>query len=141
MLKNTKFAPYISKQLNMKKFLSIILALFFFITLQAQNNFYSNINYENNNIEFDITDINTFEERMYFLYTLVNDSRFIVGQGEGNGIFVISLNDSFNNNNLHNIFENFRKETAASLKRWVKILSVKNFTNGKVSCPMNISTT
>lgn len=135
MLKNTKFAPYISKQLNMKKFLSIILALFFFITLQAQNNFYSNINYENNNIEFDITDINTFEERMYFLYTLVNDSRFIVGQGEGNGIFVISLNDSFNNNNLHNIFENFRKETATSFEKMGKDIIGEKFYEWKSQLP------
>ena len=43
---------------------------------------------------FNITDIANFDERVYFLYKLVNDNRFSVIQGEAAGMFIISANSA-----------------------------------------------
>ena len=43
---------------------------------------------------FNITDIDNFDERVYFLYKLVNDNRFSVIQGEAAGMFIISANSA-----------------------------------------------
>ncbi|WP_171291464.1 hypothetical protein, partial [Acinetobacter baumannii] len=44
----------------------------------------------NGTYAFNITDIANYDERVYFLYNLVNDSRFDVINGEAAGMFIIS---------------------------------------------------
>ena len=65
----------------------------------------------NGSYAFNITDIANYDERVYFLYNLVNDNRFDVINGEANGMFIISatsasldleeaVNDFVYNNNI-----------------------------------------
>ena len=65
----------------------------------------------NGTYAFNITDIANYDERVYFLYNLVNDTRFDVINGEANGMFIISatsasldleeaINDFVYNNNI-----------------------------------------
>jgi len=65
----------------------------------------------NGTYAFNITDIANYDERVYFLYNLVNDNRFDVINGEANGMFIISatsasldleeaINDFVYNNNI-----------------------------------------
>ena len=62
----------------------------------------------NPTILFDITDIANFDERVYFLYNLTTDGRFVVINSEQDGVFVISANDAFEGMNLRTAFDDFR---------------------------------
>lgn len=61
-------------------------------------------------IDFDITEIANFDERIVFLYNLVNDSRFNVVNSERDGIFIVSADPSFENMDLQETFAEFREQ-------------------------------
>ena len=62
----------------------------------------------NPTILFDITNIANFDERVFFLYNLTTDGRFVVINSEQDGVFVISANDAFEDMNLRTAFDDFR---------------------------------
>ena len=89
-------------------------------------------------IEFDITDIDLFDERIIFMYNLVNDSRFDVIPSENDGVFIIYPDEAFEGMNLRETFTNFRnqkhfeflhidKETATELAYEYKSLIPKEY--------------
>ena len=61
-------------------------------------------------IEFDIAEISIFDERVFFLYNLLNDSRFNVIPSEEGGAFIISANDAYEALDLHETFADFREQ-------------------------------
>ena len=63
-------------------------------------------------ISVDITDIDLFDERVFFLYNLANDSRFDVVVSEQDGIFVVSANEAFEGIDLRDAFADFREQNA-----------------------------
>mgnify|MGYP002624447668 CR=1 FL=1 len=65
-------------------------------------------------IEFNITDIANFDERVFTLYNLANDSRFDVITGERDGIFIVSANEAFEGLNLEEAYNEFRTQNAAA---------------------------
>ena len=69
-------------------------------------------NYSQPTIEFNITDIAQFDERVFFIYNLVNDSRFDVKNSEKDGVFLINANDAYEDMNLIESFADFRRQNA-----------------------------
>ena len=65
-------------------------------------------------IEFNITDIANFDERVFTLYNLANDSRFDVITSERDGIFIVSANEAFEGLNLEEAYNEFRTQNAAA---------------------------
>lgn len=63
-------------------------------------------------IEFDVTNIANFDERIFFMHNLLNDNRFNVINSEEDGIFVISVDEAYRGINLAATFEDFRAENA-----------------------------
>lgn len=76
--------------------------------------------YNQETIEFDITDIDLFDERVFFIYNLVNDSRFDVKTSEEDGIFLINANNAFESMNLEDSFLDFCHQNAASFNQMDK---------------------
>ena len=76
--------------------------------------------YNQETIEFDITDIDLFNERVFFIYNLVNDSRFDVKTSEEDGIFLINANNAFESMNLEDSFLDFCHQNAASFNQMDK---------------------
>ena len=94
----------------------------------------------NPTILFDITNIANFDERVFFLYNLTTDGRFVVINSEQDGVFVISANDAFEDMNLRTAFDDFRiqnnndfttmsKEQAAEMAAEYKGLLPHEFTS------------
>jgi hypothetical protein len=84
---------------------------------------------------FNIGDIANFDERVYFLYKLMNDSRFSVINAEQTGMFVVNgsanLNAEFVGFIAQNIseFTNLDKYQAADLARQYKSMMPGSMTN------------
>ncbi len=76
--------------------------------------------YNQETIEFDITDIDLFDERVFFIYDLVNDSRFDVKASEEDGIFLINANEAFENLNLEDCFLDFCHQNNAAFRQMDK---------------------
>ena len=60
---------------------------------------------------FNIGDIANYDERVYFLYKLMNDSRFSVINGEQVGMFVVNGNENLNANFMDFIAQNISEFT------------------------------
>ena len=60
-------------------------------------------------IEFDITKISLFEERIFFIYNLLNDDRFDVINSEEDGVFLISASEMTSTAMLHEAFQDFQE--------------------------------
>ena len=86
-------------------------------------------------IEFNITDISIFEERIFFLYHLANDSRFDVITGETDGYFVISANEAFEGLNLGEAFTDFREQNALAFSRLDKVQAAELTNEYKAALP------
>ena len=71
-------------------------------------------------ISVDITDIDIFDERVFFLYRLANDSRFDVVLSEQDGVFVVSLSDAFDGIDLGEAFADFREQNAQQFAQMSK---------------------
>ena len=79
--------------------------------------------YNQETIEFDITDIDLFDERVFFIYNLVNDSRFDVKASEEDGIFLINANEAFENLNLEDSFLDFCHQDNADFRQMDKVVA------------------
>ena len=71
-------------------------------------------------ISFDITSIDNFDERVFFLYNLVTDGRFEVITSEQDGVFVVSASDAFEGLNLRSAFADFREQNASDFRSMSK---------------------
>ncbi len=90
-------------------FVLFLLALAMNIKAQAPRQAYSQPT-----IEFNINDIALFDERIFFIYNLVNDGRFDVKTSEEDGVFLINANDAFESMNLAENFAEFRQHNASA---------------------------
>lgn len=108
----------------MNRIAKLLLIGFMLLTLPmrffAQN---SRTVYNQETIEFDITDIDLFDERVFFIYNLVNDSRFDVKASEEDGIFLINANEAFENLNLEDSFLDFCHQNAANFDQMDKAVA------------------
>ena len=68
-------------------------------------------------LEFNIADIANYDARVYFLYNLVNDSRFTVVNGEENGTFIVSTDDNIS---MKESFADFIEMTMSNFGRMNK---------------------
>lgn len=105
----------------MKKTFTFILAVLFAITVKAQQikGLYS-FDKKQNAIEFDITKISLFEQRMHLVYLLNNDDRFDVSTSDRDGIFVIKRNKNSYNFNVEDAFSDFYNEETAAFNSMTK---------------------
>lgn len=105
----------------MKKTFLILVAILFATTLKAQQikDFYS-FDKRQNAVEFDITKISLFEQRMHFVYLLNNDDRFDVSVSDKDGIFVVKRNKNSYNFNVEDAFSNFYTEATKSFNSMSK---------------------
>ena len=83
---------------------------------QAQQPFANN----GSSINFDISEIAIFDERVIFLYNLFNDSRFDVTVSERDGIYTVSANPSFGDQDLKTSFADFKEQNALSFSKMDK---------------------
>lgn len=108
----------------MNRIAKLLLIGFMLLTLPmrffAQN---SRTVYNQETIEFDITDIGLFDERVFFIYNLVNDSRFDVKASEEDGIFLINANEAFENLNLEDSFLDFCRQNNAAFRQMDKAVA------------------
>ena len=108
----------------MNRIAKLLLIGFMLLTLPmrffAQN---SRTVYNQETIEFDITDIDLFDERVFFIYNLVNDSRFDVKASEEDGIFLINANEAFENLNLEDSFLDFCHQDNADFRQMDKVVA------------------
>lgn len=71
-------------------------------------------------IDFDITEINVFEERIVFIYNLINDCRFEVLNSERDGVFIISANPDYEDLDLAAAFSNFLEQNTQAFSQMDK---------------------
>ncbi|MBQ5548389.1 MAG: choice-of-anchor J domain-containing protein, partial [Prevotella sp.] len=94
----------------------------------------------NGTYAINITDIANFDERVYFLYNLINDVRFDVINGEAAGMFIVSAAQGYEDLELEvavkdfiydnaNQFSMMDKVQAADLARVYKAEMPASFTN------------
>ena len=105
----------------MKKTFTLILAVLFAITVKAQQikGLYS-FDKKQNAIEFDITKISLFEQRMHLVYLLNNDDRFDVSTSDRDGIFVVKRNKNSYSFNVEDAFNDFYNEETAAFNSMTK---------------------
>lgn len=63
-------------------------------------------------IDFDVTGISLFDERVFFMYHLVNDARFNVVNSESNGVFIVSVDPAYEGLDLKAAFAEFQEQNA-----------------------------
>ena len=90
-------------------------------------------------IEFDITEIPNFDERVIFLYNLMNDSRFDIITSERDGFFVISANDAFEGIDLGETFAEFREQNANAFARMDKAQAAATACDYKAALPVGFT--
>ena len=90
-------------------------------------------------IDFDITEINLFDERVFFIYQLINDSRFNVINSEEEGIFIVSADPSFEGMDLKASFSEFREQTALLFSKMDKEQAAETALTYKAALPNEIT--
>ncbi|MBQ1583617.1 MAG: hypothetical protein II078_01000, partial [Muribaculaceae bacterium] len=87
-------------------------------------------------LEFNIADVANFDGRVYFLYSLVNDSRFTVVNGEENGEFIVSTDSNIN---LKESFADFVEQTMSSFARMDKYAAADFANQYKGTLPVSFT--
>ena len=113
--------------------LSTLLLIIFSSKLWAQ---YPQHNQSPAAINFDITTVNTFDERVILIYNLMDDSRFDVVPSEDDGIFVISANDAYEGLDLNEAFADFLVTNADQFARLSKEEASEMAGEYKAALPM-----
>lgn len=90
-------------------------------------------------IFFNITDISLFDERVFFMYNLVNDSRFNVVNGEDDGVFIISADPAFEGMDLAASFSDFREQNTLSFSMMDKEQAAETALAHKADLPKEIT--
>ena len=94
-----------------KQFIFVLLLMVSVMNIKAQAPRQA---YSQPTIEFNINDIALFDERIFFIYNLVNDGRFDVKASEEDGVFLINASDAFESMNLAESFAEFRRHNASA---------------------------
>ncbi|MCQ2301519.1 MAG: PKD domain-containing protein [Bacteroidales bacterium] len=94
-----------------KQFIFVLLLMVSVMNIKAQAPRQA---YNQPTIEFNINDIALFDERIFFIYNLVNDGRFDVKASEEDGVFLINASDAFESMNLAESFAEFRQHSASA---------------------------
>ena len=122
------------------RFAKAILLVMFLLMLPARNFAQQPRTLHNKpTIEFNITDIAIFDERIFFIYNLMSDGRFDVVNSEEDGIFVISANDSYENIDLEEAFADFREQNAIDFSRMDKMQASEMAREYKAELPMEFA--
>lgn len=124
----------------MKKTFLLISALFLINLIKAQDN---NIHQVENNcdeIVLDITKINTFEQRMHFLYSIFLDERFNINTSDRDGFFIISKQDNDEELDIMDSFNQFCEEESYAFRSMSKEEAGENFHIWKAELPEMIVT-
>lgn len=112
----------------MKKLLFFIILLSSTLSVLAQK------------IEFDITNIAIFEQRVHFIYTLNSDTRFEVYPSNNAGLFIISEGEDFNGKNLSEAFDDFCEEEHEVFSKMTKEEAGESFNVMKSELPESFVT-
>lgn len=106
----------------MKKSLLKTLAIALILLAMPMKHFGQQPRYAQNasTIDFDITGIDLFEERIIFLYNLINDSRFDVVNSEQDGVFIISADPAYEDLDLATTFSSFQEQNARAISKMDK---------------------
>jgi PKD repeat protein len=124
----------------MNKLLKII-GLFAILFVMPARHFGQITQYTQNQstIFFKITDISLFDERVFFMYNLVNDSRFNVVNSEDDGVFIISADPAFEGMDLQTAFADFQRQNAMAFSRMDKEQATETAIEYKTSLPKEIT--
>ena len=90
-------------------------------------------------IDFDITEIHTFDERVFFMHQLVNDSRFNVVNSEQDGVFIISVDPAYEGMDLAASFYDFREQNAHAFSMMDKEQAAETALAYKATLPEEIT--
>lgn len=71
-------------------------------------------------LEFNISDIARFDERIFFIYNLLNDSRFNVVNSEKDGVFIVSADAAYEDMDLKSSFAEFKAQNAIRFSKMDK---------------------
>ena len=90
-------------------------------------------------IDFDITEINLFDERIFFMYNLIDDGRFNVVNSENDGVFIVSADPTYKNLDLKSAFAEFREQNALEFSRMDKDQASETALEYKAALPQEIT--
>ena len=123
----------------MNRFSKIVLtALLFLVLPMKQWAQQPQTVYTSSTISFDITEIANFDERIFFMYQLVNDGRFDVITSENDGVFVISANEAYEGINLQEDFTSFRTQNANAFLSMDKVQAAELSCDYKAALPLDL---
>ena len=122
----------------MKHFTKILMVAVMLLTVPAKH-FGQPIQVSHNQevVEFDITNIAQFDERVFFLHSLLDDARFDVIASERDGIFIVSANTTFEDLDLASAFNDFRNQNAIEFSRFDKVQASDLACEYKASLPLD----
>ena len=120
----------------MNKYTRIVLVALFLLAMPMRQWAQSQATNPSPTINFDITDIANFDERVFFLYNLTTDGRFDVINSELDGIFVISASEAFDGIGLRETFSDFREQNARDFQRMSKEQAAETAAEFKGSLPV-----
>lgn len=124
----------------MKKTFLLISALFLINLIKAQDNNIYQVENKCDEIVLDITKINTFEQRMHFLYSILLDERFNINTSDRNGFFIISKQDNDEELDIMDSFNQFCEEESSAFRSMSKEEAGENFHIWKAELPEMIVT-
>lgn len=90
-------------------------------------------------LDFDITEISLFDERIFFMYNLVNDGRFDVVNSENDGVFIVSVDPIYKDMDLKAAFAEFREQNAIEFSRMDKEEAAETSIAYKAALPQEIT--
>ena len=85
--------------------------------------------------EFDITNIANFDERVYFLYNLLNDGQFDVIASEESGKFIVTASTAYENMDLEENFSDFIWKTTNEFAMMDKVSAAERAQAFKPALP------
>ena len=88
---------------------------------------------------FNITDIDNFDERVYFLRSLSKDVRFDVVNGEAAGMFIVSAAAGYENIDLEEAVNEFRYNNSIEFGRMDKVQAADVARAYKAELPMSFT--
>lgn len=124
----------------MKKTFLLISALFLINLIKAQDNNIYQVENKCDEIVLDITKINTFEQRMHFLYSILLDERFNINTSDRDGFFIISKQDNDEKLDIMDSFNQFCEEESYAFRSMSKEEAGENFHIWKAELPEMIVT-
>lgn len=124
----------------MKKTFLLISALFLINLIKAQDNNIYQVENKCDEIVLDITKINTFEQRMHFLYSILLDERFNINTSDRDGFFIISKQDNDEELDIMDSFNQFCEEESSAFRSMSKEEAGENFHIWKAELPEMIVT-